>query len=187
MRKLLQFALGIYSFGAAICLCFGNALGLILMLGANPSLDPRYEDPYNGWRWGIFVCGLGLFCGHYIAGAVMMRRWRHIEIKPPKPLEELLAGEPRVARATVKPELSVEVSAQVMTEALRLARGCVNDAIKRQGGKVSDYKRCEIVTEARKLLDSPESGPTIIEKAKANVDAMRLQARRTRGARQSRV
>jgi hypothetical protein len=175
MRKLLRFALGIYRgvvaiFRGAVAIwvfvgpCFGS---LILVLG-----DDR-------WPWWIFVCGLVLFSGQFIFGALILRSCRHGEIKPPKPLEELLAGELRAPPNHRQDQaFGRGLGPQVMTEALRLARGYVKDAIKRKGGKIHHYEVSQITAMAKKFLESPESGPAIVEKAKANLDRMGLQARR---------
>lgn len=59
-------------------------------------------------------------------------------------------------------------SGAVMTEARRLAKNLVKDQIKAAGLKISHYEASEITKAANALLDS-ETGPSIIEQAKANL------------------
>ena len=55
-----------------------------------------------------------------------------------------------------------------MTEAMRLARNLVKDAIKAAKGKISHYKASEITVAAKAFI---EKDPSIIETAKANLAA----------------
>lgn len=59
-------------------------------------------------------------------------------------------------------------SGAVMTEARRLAKNLVKDQIKAAGLKISHYEASEITKAANALLDS-DTGPSIIEQAKANL------------------
>jgi hypothetical protein len=65
---------------------------------------------------------------------------------------------------TVKKE-----SGKVMTEARRLARNVVKDAIKASGGKISHYEAKDITAAANELL---KSDPSLVEQAKANLEAL---------------
>lgn len=58
----------------------------------------------------------------------------------------------------------------VMTEARRLAKNVIKDEMKKAGLKISDYKASEITLAAQKYLDG-EKGASILEMAKANLDA----------------
>lgn len=60
-------------------------------------------------------------------------------------------------------------SGKVMTEARRLARNVVKDAIKANGGKISHYEAKDITAAANELL---KSDPSLIEQAKANLEAL---------------
>ena len=59
-------------------------------------------------------------------------------------------------------------SAKVMTEARRIARNLVKDAMKEEGIKISHVKASEITAAANALIDQD---PSIIEQAKANLTA----------------
>jgi hypothetical protein len=59
-------------------------------------------------------------------------------------------------------------SGAVMTEARRLAKNLVKDQIKAAGLKISHYEASEITKAANALLES-DTGPSIIEQAKANL------------------
>ncbi len=63
---------------------------------------------------------------------------------------------------------SAKESGKVMTEARRLARNLVKDEMKRQGIKISHVEAKEITKAANDVLAS-ETGPSIIEMAKANL------------------
>jgi hypothetical protein len=63
---------------------------------------------------------------------------------------------------------SAKESGKVMTEARRLARNLVKDEMKRQGIKISHVEAKEITKAANDVLSS-ETGPSIIEMAKANL------------------
>lgn len=60
-------------------------------------------------------------------------------------------------------------SGKVMTEARRLARNVVKDAIKAAGGKISHYEPKDITAAANELL---KSDPTLVEQAKANLEVL---------------
>lgn len=60
-------------------------------------------------------------------------------------------------------------SGKVMTEARRLARNVVKDAIKASGGKISHYEAKDITAAANELL---KSDATLVEQAKANLEAL---------------
>ena len=59
-------------------------------------------------------------------------------------------------------------SAKVMTEARRIARNLVKDAMKEEGIKISHVKASEITAAANALIDQD---PSIIEQAKTNLAA----------------
>jgi len=59
-------------------------------------------------------------------------------------------------------------SAQVMTEARRIARNLVKDAMKEEGIKISHVKASEITAAANELIGDD---PSIVEQAKANLAA----------------
>lgn len=61
-----------------------------------------------------------------------------------------------------------QATGEIMTEARRLAKALVKDAMKRDGIKVSTVEAKEITRLANELLDDD---PSIIESAKANVEA----------------
>lgn len=63
---------------------------------------------------------------------------------------------------------SAKASGAVMTEARRLARNLVKDALKQAGHKISHYEAAEITKAANALLDQDAS---ILETAKANLEA----------------
>lgn len=56
-----------------------------------------------------------------------------------------------------------KVSGAVKTEAMRLARNLVKDAIKANGGKISHYEASEITKAAKELLDADASLLTMAE------------------------
>jgi len=60
-------------------------------------------------------------------------------------------------------------SGAVMTEARRLAKNVVKDAIKANGGKISHYEARDITAAANELLKADAS---LIEQAKANLEAL---------------
>ncbi len=64
---------------------------------------------------------------------------------------------------------STKESGKVMTEARRLARNVVKDAIKAGGGKISHYEAKDITAAANELL---KSDPSLVEQAKANLEAL---------------
>lgn len=61
-----------------------------------------------------------------------------------------------------------KASGAVMTEAMRVARALVRDAMKAQGLKISHYPASEITKAAKALLDS-EQGPSILAQAEATI------------------
>lgn len=61
-----------------------------------------------------------------------------------------------------------KASGAVMTEAMRLARNLIKDAMKREGIKISHVKASEITSAAKAYL---EQDATLIETAKANLEA----------------
>lgn len=61
-----------------------------------------------------------------------------------------------------------KASGEVMTEARRLAKALVKQAIKEAGGKISHYEASDITKAANALLDS-EQGPELLKKAEANI------------------
>lgn len=69
-----------------------------------------------------------------------------------------------------------KVSGAVNTEAMRLARNIIKDALKREGKKVSYYPASEITVSAKALL---EANPSILETAKANIAARDAAATET--------
>lgn len=80
---------------------------------------------------------------------------------------QMIAGTLKIGRAAaVKGP-----SAQVITEARRLARDLIRQAIKDAGGKVSHYSASEITSHANALLNDPDSGPGLITKAEENLEA----------------
>lgn len=62
-----------------------------------------------------------------------------------------------------------KASGAVMTEARRLARNLVKDAIKREGKKVSHFKASDITKLANMWLDDEAIGPDLIKQAEANL------------------
>jgi len=59
---------------------------------------------------------------------------------------------------------------EVQTEAMRIARNVIKDAIKAAKGKISHYKASEITAAAKEVLKG-EQGPAIIKTAEANLAA----------------
>lgn len=66
-------------------------------------------------------------------------------------------------------------SGAVMTEARRLARNLVKDAIKREGGKVSHYAASEITKAANALL-ATDDGKSLLAQAEENLKARESKA-----------
>lgn len=62
-----------------------------------------------------------------------------------------------------------KASGAVMTEAMRLARQLVKDAMKEEGIKISHVKASEITAAAKEVLDDPEQGPPILAQAEKNI------------------
>lgn len=78
-------------------------------------------------------------------------------------IEDMYAGKTKITG-----QKAVKVSGVVKTEAMRLARNLVKDAIKRANKKISHYKASEITTAAKALL---EQSPEILATAEANLKA----------------
>jgi hypothetical protein len=85
-----------------------------------------------------------------------------------KQLEAVYAGKIRMTGG-VKVKVA---TGEINTEAMRLARIIVKDEIKAAGGKVSHYAGSEITKAAKDLL---AADATIVEQAKANIDARKAQ------------
>ena len=68
-----------------------------------------------------------------------------------------------------------KVSREIMTEALRLARNTVKDAIKAAGAKISHVKASDITSAAKDLI---AQDPEYLEKAKANLEANQVKAKK---------
>lgn len=87
-----------------------------------------------------------------------------IRAKAQANIEDMYAGKIKITgRASVK-----KASGAVMTEAMRLARNLVKDAIKAAKGKISHYKASEITAAAKSLI---EADPSIIAKAEEAIKA----------------
>ncbi len=69
-----------------------------------------------------------------------------------------------------------KVSREVNTEALRLARNTVKDAIKAAGERISHVKASDITSAARDLI---AQDPEYLEKAKANLEANQVKAKKS--------
>jgi len=83
-------------------------------------------------------------------------------LKAAKNVDDLYAGKVKITGGKAKSG----VSGAVMTEARRLAKNAVKDAIKRAGKKVSHVEAKEITRAANQLLTED---PSFIEKAKVNI------------------
>jgi hypothetical protein len=83
--------------------------------------------------------------------------------------DKLMAGEFRASRTTSKST----IPGPVKTEAMRLARNLVKDAIKREGGKIYQYEARDITAAAKEMIEDPENGPAIIAEATANLERAR--------------
>ena len=79
-------------------------------------------------------------------------------------LAELAAGNIKAGRAAAKSK----VPGVVLTEARRLAKEVVKDAIRREGKKISHFEPKQITLLANQLI---EADPSYIESAKANIEA----------------
>lgn len=86
-------------------------------------------------------------------------------LKAASNVEAILAGTIKLAGA---PKAGQKASGIVMTEARRLAKNLVKDAMKQAGIKISHVEPKEITAAANALL---AEDPSIIETAKANVEA----------------
>lgn len=62
-----------------------------------------------------------------------------------------------------------KASGAVMTEARRLAKALVKDAMKAEGIKISHVAAKDITAMANEILNDPEQGQPIIDQAKANL------------------
>jgi hypothetical protein len=89
------------------------------------------------------------------------------QAKAKKNVEDIYAGKVRITGGKAK-----KASGVVMTEARRLAKNLVKDAMKSAGIKISHVEASEITKAANALLDED---PSIIEQAKANVEAREKQ------------
>ncbi len=88
-------------------------------------------------------------------------------------LEAIMANKFKVGR---KATAASKVSREVTTEALRLARNTVKDAIKAAGEKISHVKASDITSAARDLI---AQDPEYLEKAKANLEANQVKAKKS--------
>lgn len=86
--------------------------------------------------------------------------------KAEETLEAMRKGEIRVTGGKSKSK----VTGAVKTEAMRIARALVKDALKREGKKVSHIAAKEITAAAKELIEG-EYGPEIIEQAAATIKA----------------
>jgi hypothetical protein len=92
--------------------------------------------------------------------------------------EEMKAKAMEVAKANVENivagkikftgQKASKVSGAVKTEAMRLARNLVKDAIKASGGKISHYEASEITKAAKELLEADQS---LLKMAEDNIAA----------------
>lgn len=78
--------------------------------------------------------------------------------------EELTEGKYKVG----KKKAASKVSGKVQTEAMRIARGIIKDAIKADGGVLSHYKASEISAYAKEFL-ATEEGAAVIAQAEKNL------------------
>jgi|SRR5579872_4850939 len=83
-------------------------------------------------------------------------------------LERVYSGKIRRSAASKAKGLSREVK----TEAMRLARALIKDAIKRGGGKISHYPAKEITALAAEYLEG-EGGKVLVATAEANVNKLK--------------
>lgn len=81
--------------------------------------------------------------------------------------ELIMSGKIRFAKAKPK------ISGAVKTEAMRLARGYVKDAIKAEGGKIKSYTAAGITALATQVL---EQMPELLVKAEANIAERKMPA-----------
>lgn len=87
-----------------------------------------------------------------------------IKAKAEKNIEDMYAGKVKITgKASTK-----KASGKVMTEAMRLARNLVKDAMKANKIKISHVKASEITTAAKALI---EADPSIVTTAEANLAA----------------
>jgi len=87
-----------------------------------------------------------------------------IKAKAEANIEEMYSGRTKITGAVAVKK----ASGAVMTEAMRLARNLVKDAMKANKIKISHVKASEITTTAKALI---ESDPSIITTAEANLKA----------------
>ena len=88
--------------------------------------------------------------------------------------EKMKKGEIRVTGGRSK------VSGAAKTEALRLAKALVKDAIKKNGGKVSHYKASQITAAAKTYLEG-EHGARLMKIAQANLAEQEKEKQETTG------
>lgn len=81
-------------------------------------------------------------------------------------VEKLYTGKIRMSKGT-----RAKTSGAVKTEAMRLARLIIKQAIKDQGGKVSHYNAKDITEAAKQWLETTEEGAECMKDAEANVKA----------------
>lgn len=86
-------------------------------------------------------------------------RFNEARVQAEKNLEAMYEGKVKITGAP-KAE---KVSGKVMTEATRLAREKVKQAIRDSGGKISHYKASEITAAAKEMI---KADPSFIEQAK---------------------
>lgn len=80
--------------------------------------------------------------------------------------EKLYTGKIRMSKGT-----RTKVSGEVKTEAMRLARLIIKQAIRDEGGKVSHYAAANISEAAKEWLETTEEGKECMAQAKANVES----------------
>ena len=91
------------------------------------------------------------------------KRKAEIKLKAEANIADMYAGKTKI---TGQPKAK-KASGAVMTEAMRLARNLVKDAMKLNKIKISHVKASEITAAAKALI---ESDPSIVETAKANLE-----------------
>lgn len=85
--------------------------------------------------------------------------------KAEKNAEKINKGEIRITGGKAKGA----ISGAVKTEAMRLARGLVKEALKKAGHKISTIKASDITAAAKELVEHEKKGPAIIKMAEANI------------------
>jgi hypothetical protein len=129
-------------------------------LEVDTDLVPEQTQSGQNLMSAIFALGIGVFLKRG-KGAKANAGLEPAEIAA-KNLADLYAGKVRLVGA----KGDDKTSGKVMTEARRLAKQMMRDAIKAEGGKISHYDASEITKAANALL---EADPSIIEKAKENL------------------